>query len=64
MPIFEYQCRDCDLSFEKLVKDSDTKVICPNCKKTNNQKLVSSFSSKQPGCSGCGHDCSACSKDL
>ncbi|MBU1148658.1 zinc ribbon domain-containing protein [Patescibacteria group bacterium] len=64
MPIFEYKCRDCDFSFEKLVKDPEVKVVCPNCKKTNNKKLISNISSGCSGCSGCSNNCSGCSRDF
>jgi putative FmdB family regulatory protein len=30
MPIFEYNCRKCNGSFELLVR-SDTQIACPNC---------------------------------
>ncbi len=62
MPIFEYQCRDCNFKFEKLVKDPEVKVVCPNCQKTNNKKLVSNFSSAKPDCHSCNSHCSSCSK--
>jgi len=42
MPIYEYQCKNCGHSFEKLQKVSDDPVkICPECGKSSVEKLVS-----------------------
>lgn len=42
MPIYEYQCQNCGHQLEKLQKISDEPLkICPNCNKTELQKLVS-----------------------
>lgn len=72
MPIFEYCCQDCGQVFEKLVFGSDPEVECPNCHKTNVQKLMSacaakvgykftSTSSKGSSCTGCtATSCSTC----
>lgn len=47
MPIFEYKCKKCDTKFEMLHKSQTNlqDVTCPNCKSTDNKKLLSSFSS-------------------
>lgn len=42
MPIFEFECRDCSHTFEKLTKGQE-KVCCPQCKSCNLGKLISSF---------------------
>jgi putative FmdB family regulatory protein len=46
MPIFEYKCRKCNSKFDVLHKSSlnQEEVFCPNCKSTENQKLLSTFS--------------------
>ncbi len=42
MPIYEYECKDCGHSLEKLQKMSDPKLVdCPACHKPSLQKLVS-----------------------
>jgi putative FmdB family regulatory protein len=40
MPLYDYRCRDCDKTFELLIKLSDTPV-CPECAGKNLEKLVS-----------------------
>jgi len=32
MPIFEYQCGQCENDFEKLVLNTSEKIACPKCK--------------------------------
>lgn len=43
MPIYEYQCEDCGLSFEKMKAMSkfDEPEACPECAAPNAKKLVS-----------------------
>ena len=42
MPIYEYQCKECDHKFEKLQKISDEPLKdCPNCHRPSLVKLVS-----------------------
>ncbi len=43
MPIFEYNCSDCDHDFELLVQPS-TDPECPECHGRNLEKQFSSFS--------------------
>jgi len=45
MPIYEYQCKKCDHSFEKLTfKGDDEHVICPQCGTNKVKKLLSAGS--------------------
>ncbi len=45
MPIFEYQCKKCEETFEKLVFASDDKDIsCPRCKSLEVVKKMSATS--------------------
>jgi len=49
MPIYEYQCNNCDHSFEKLIfKGDNEQVVCPKCGANRVKKLfsASSFMSK------------------
>ncbi len=42
MPIYEYQCPDCDNRFEALVFSSDeTEPVCTKCQCANVVKLMS-----------------------
>ena len=43
MPIYEYQCEDCDERFEKLVRMSTRPedVECPQCGARHAQRVVS-----------------------
>jgi putative FmdB family regulatory protein len=43
MPLFEFKCRDCGTSFEKIVPSSTTKVACKKCASTKVEKLLSVF---------------------
>lgn len=40
MPLFEYQCRECERPFESFVT-ADRKPVCPGCGSENLQKLLS-----------------------
>ncbi|MBU0505586.1 zinc ribbon domain-containing protein [bacterium] len=42
MPLFEYQCKDCQNKFEEIVTISSQRfVTCPKCKSKNLEKLIS-----------------------
>jgi putative FmdB family regulatory protein len=45
MPIYEYQCTDCDTRFDALVKSLAVadQVACASCSGENVRRLVSSF---------------------
>lgn len=44
MPIFEYQCLDCEANFEKLQRESSSGLpSCPYCGSVETQKVFSSF---------------------
>ncbi|MFA6902503.1 MAG: zinc ribbon domain-containing protein [Gallionellaceae bacterium] len=40
MPIYDYRCRDCNKTFDLLVR-TDTVPLCPACTSENLEKLVS-----------------------
>jgi putative FmdB family regulatory protein len=40
MPIYEYRCRNCDTTFEALVRGGDV-VTCPHCGSSSLDKLLS-----------------------
>jgi len=43
MPLFEYKCRDCGETFEKIVASSTTSVVCKRCASLQVEKLLSVF---------------------
>lgn len=58
MPIFEYQCSDCNSKYEVLHKSTSSQesVECPECGSDRNKKLFSAFSasvSNTPSFGGC-----------
>ncbi|MDY6877263.1 MAG: zinc ribbon domain-containing protein [Chloroflexota bacterium] len=61
MPIYEYHCRDCNVTFEVLVRSSTT-VICPHCGSSSLDKLLSApitlsgQTARQPGHTCCGRE--------
>jgi putative FmdB family regulatory protein len=68
MPIFEYQCRDCERTFEAFVT-AERKAECPACHGANLGKLLSRpgmvgvgerQASSQPSFGGCGAGGGSC----
>lgn len=53
MPIYEYQCKECDNTFETLVMGSSTPE-CPSCSSQDLSRLMSAcgFISKSSGPGG------------
>jgi putative FmdB family regulatory protein len=51
MPIYEYDCKNCGDSFDKLVRitAAATEVTCPACSSSEVKKRLSLFSSKIAG---------------
>lgn len=50
MPIYEYQCEECQHRIEKLMKLSDeAPVICPKCNKPALKKMVSAAAFRLKG---------------
>lgn len=41
MPIFEFRCRECGKTFERLVRSSKEAVDCPSCASPKLAKLLS-----------------------
>ncbi len=57
MPMYEYQCRDCDKSFEKLIASAagrDNAVKCPHCGSKKTGRQISTFA--VASASGSGSD--------
>ena len=50
MPIYEYQCNDCEHKLEALQKMSDEPLLeCPDCGKQSLRKLVSAAAFRLSG---------------
>lgn len=51
MPLFEYLCVSCGASFEQLVRTTKNPqaIVCPVCKSSETQKLLSGFAVKHSG---------------
>lgn len=45
MPLFEFRCASCGAIFEQLVRSTHNpqEIVCPTCKSTETEKLLSSF---------------------
>jgi putative FmdB family regulatory protein len=59
MPIFEYQCLECQEVFEtlQLSRDASEDTECPECGSDHTEKLVSAFATSGGdalGGAGCG----------
>ena len=72
MPIYEYECNDCDLKFEAMrsFSSADIPLKCELCKSFNTKRIISNFfsigsspkgDSSRSSCSSCsGGNCSTC----
>ncbi len=51
MPIYEYQCQDCNTKFEKLVRRAAeaSDVNCPSCGEKHVSQQYSTFSARANG---------------
>lgn len=62
MPIYEYNCQECDEEFELLLRSADEEPRCPKCNTTAVERLLSVFSArataKMPPCEGSLPRCS------
>lgn len=56
MPIYEYECSNCDNSFElvRSINDNDKDLKCPKCDSSEVKKLLSVFSSSCSSCASPG----------
>jgi putative FmdB family regulatory protein len=45
MPIYEYNCRRCHQSFERIILTKGEKITCPKCNSADVDKQLSVFSS-------------------
>lgn len=73
MPIYEYNCLDCDTRFDTLraMRDADAPIKCEQCEGDNTSRAISMFNAhsggrvvagSNGGCTGCSstRSCSRC----
>jgi putative FmdB family regulatory protein len=62
MPIYEYQCEQCNHEFEKLVFNSSEKISCPGCKSKKVKRMMSACAFSIGGTfkSTAGSSCGTC----
>ena len=62
MPIYEYQCQQCNREFEKLVFNSSEKISCPGCKSKKVKRMMSACAFSIGGTfkSTAGSSCGSC----
>lgn len=61
MPIFEYQCGECNSKYEILVRNTsdEQEIACPKCNSAKSKKLFSTFAASVPSSvSSSGSGCS------
>lgn len=61
MPLFEFKCTRCGAVFEQLIRSTRNpqEIVCPTCKSTETQKLLSSFA-VAGGATATGHAAADC----
>ncbi len=69
MPLYEYHCADCHITFEKLrpMSKADAAAVCIRCGSANTSKAISLFSAisksssgETHAVSGTGRGCASC----
>ena len=69
MPLYEYRCPDCEITFEKLrpMSKADAPAICVRCGHAQTKRAISLFSAVSKGgdggtrsVSGAGGGCASC----
>ncbi|MGW8319661.1 MAG: FmdB family zinc ribbon protein [Candidatus Promineifilaceae bacterium] len=62
MPIFEFDCKNCGETFDKLVRSSSaiSDVTCPSCSSPQVKKRLSLFSSRGSASSSAASSAASC----
>ena len=64
MPIYEYRCDDCDLTFEVLrrKRQADDAITCKRCDSSSTSRAISLFAAQSNGraLAGNGGGCAGC----
>jgi putative FmdB family regulatory protein len=64
MPLYEYKCADCEISFDALraMSDADAPIACPKCGSEDTGRMISLFSAigSDGVIAGPGSSCGSC----
>lgn len=64
MPLYEYKCADCEMSFDALraMSDADAPIACPKCGSESARRMISLFSAigSSGVIAGSGTSCGSC----
>ena len=65
MPLYEYECSDCETRFDALrgMSEADDPIDCPQCGSHDTRRMISLFSAlgDQGVIAGGGSACASCS---
>lgn len=65
MPLYEYECSDCETQFDALrgMSEADDPIACPTCDSQETHRVISLFSAvgDQGVIAGEGTSCASCS---
>jgi putative FmdB family regulatory protein len=65
MPLYEYECSDCETRFDALrgMSEADDPIACPTCGSQETHRVISLFSAvgDQGVIAGEGASCASCS---
>lgn len=57
MPLYEYRCTKCGMTFEEIQKVGETEAECPYCESKDTEKQLSIFSGGGQSTGGGGGSC-------
>jgi putative FmdB family regulatory protein len=62
MPLYEFDCSECNATFEKLVRRADavSEVVCPVCGSASVSEKISAFASISKGGNSASSGSSSC----
>jgi putative FmdB family regulatory protein len=64
MPLYEYQCSNCEIKFDALraMSSADAPIACPQCGGENTHRMISLFSAigSDGVIAGSGSSCGSC----
>jgi putative FmdB family regulatory protein len=43
MPLYDFRCRGCGHEFEALVRPPETSILCPSCRQSDVERMLSAF---------------------
>lgn len=61
MALIDYKCKDCGKDFFEIVRSDKEKIVCPECKSENVQRIYKGkYYGKGGGCTGSCSTCGGC----